>query len=264
MSHLIAGQADVFSNARVKIYPNLDVLQVANAPIFRAAGWEARERAYDVPPKGEGKNPERAVEVSRARAKRAVKDIALCNHFDYFFTWTLDKKLIDRYDVDEVKRKLVTYLKNASHRKGFAYVLLPERHKDGAIHFHGLCKVGSFRLERACSPYTGEPLFSPTDRPLYNMPEWKWGFSSCCPIDDNYERAVNYVVKYLTKDSEKIFGKWYLSSRNLVKRPDIKLVSGGMDYYAFANEHQDCSPIPLYNDVKLISCSLSEKGGIAV
>ena len=33
MSHLIAGQADVFSNARVKIYPNLDVLQVANAPI---------------------------------------------------------------------------------------------------------------------------------------------------------------------------------------------------------------------------------------
>lgn len=70
MSHLIAGQADVFSNARVKIYPNLDVLQVANAPIFRAAGWEARERAYDVPPKGEGKKS-RACRRSQQSARKA-------------------------------------------------------------------------------------------------------------------------------------------------------------------------------------------------
>ena len=41
------------------------------------------------------------------------------------------------------------------------------------------------------------------------------------PLDQNYERAVNYVVKYVTKTEEKIFGKWYLSSRNLVKHPEV-------------------------------------------
>lgn len=35
-----ATRADAFSNARVKIYPGTQVLQVANESIFRAAGWE--------------------------------------------------------------------------------------------------------------------------------------------------------------------------------------------------------------------------------
>lgn len=78
MSHLIAGQADVFSNARVKMYPSLDVLQVANAPIFRAAGWEARERAYDVPPKGEGK---RIQSVPQKSAERVQSVLLRILHF---------------------------------------------------------------------------------------------------------------------------------------------------------------------------------------
>lgn len=260
-----AVQSDVFSNARVKQYPIMAVLQVANAPIFRADGWEARERPYDVPPKGKGENPGRAVEVSRARAKRAVKDIALCNPFTHFFTWTLDGKLIDRYDTEEVKHRLCNFLKNAVRRKDFSYVLVPERHKDNALHFHGLCMLGSFKPVRAVSPYTGKPMFSKeTGRPIYNMPEWNFGFSTCIPIDENYERTVNYVVKYITKDTSKIFGKWYFSSRNLRKRPDIEIVSGGIDYYAFANEHRDSSPIPLYNDVKMFSCPILQKGEAAV
>lgn len=255
-----ADQTEVFSNARVKLYPSLEILQVANMPIFRASGWE-QERAYDVPPKGEGKDPERAAESARARASAAVKDIALCNRFTHFFTWTLDGKLIDRYDTEEVKRKLYDFLKNAVRRKGFAYVLVPERHKDGALHIHGLCMLGSFKPVRAYSPHTGKPLISETGRPIYNMPEWTWGFSSCIPIDENYDRTVNYVLKYITKDTNKIFGKWYLSSRNLRKRPDITLIDGGMDFCDFAAEHPEKSPIPLYRDVQMLSYRLPQNGG---
>ncbi len=57
MAIMSATRADVFSNARVKLYPSTQVLQVANESIFRAAGWEARTREYDVPPKGQGKTP---------------------------------------------------------------------------------------------------------------------------------------------------------------------------------------------------------------
>lgn len=106
--------SDISSNARLKVYPATEVLQVSNAPIFRAPGWEPQKRSYDVPAKGKGKDPERALEVSRARARAAVRDIALCNQFDYFITWTLDGSLINRYDADEVKRRVLTFLKTRS------------------------------------------------------------------------------------------------------------------------------------------------------
>lgn len=107
-------QVDAYSNARVKSYPSIDVVQVCNEPIFREPGWEPLRRLYDVPPKGEGNDPQRAAEVSRNRAKAAVRDIARCNRFDFFFTWTLDAAKISRYDPEEVLKKVMTFLKNAS------------------------------------------------------------------------------------------------------------------------------------------------------
>lgn len=98
--------AEISSNARIKKYPDTDLLQVANAPVFRMPGFEPRERAYAVPAKGNACDPERALDVSRARAKAAVRDIALCNHFAYFFTWTLSPEKIDRYDREAVKKRV--------------------------------------------------------------------------------------------------------------------------------------------------------------
>ena len=83
---LYVERTDITSNARVKEYPRSLVLQVANAPIFREAGYEPRRRTYDVPPKGKAKDCERSIYSSRCRAKTAVRDIALCNSFTHFFT----------------------------------------------------------------------------------------------------------------------------------------------------------------------------------
>lgn len=103
---------------------------------------------------------------------------------------------------------------------------MPEYHKlkDGedkpAIHMHGLCNLGKVPIERAASP-SGHELTDNHGRPIYNMPTWKYGFSTAVPLDEQYERTVNYVTKYITKSDQKIFGKWYLSSRGLKKSPDI-------------------------------------------
>ena len=139
MTKFRATRSEIMSNARLKLYPSACCLQVSNAIIFREPGWEPCKRSYDVPPKGKGSDPERSMLVSRARAKSAVRDIALLNSFGFFFTWTLDPKKINRHDADEVKRAVMNCLKNLVKRKGFSYVLVPELHKDGAIHFHGLC-----------------------------------------------------------------------------------------------------------------------------
>lgn len=263
MKTLRATQADITANARVKLYPNSATLQVSNASIFREPGWEPCKRLYDVPPKGKGKDPERSLEVSRARARAAVRDIALCNQFEYFFTWTLDPAKINRYAAEEVLKVIQNFLKHMVSRKNFAYVIVAELHKDGAIHFHGLCKLGDLRIEPAVNPYTGEVLETERGQIIYNMPDWKLGYSTCIPIDENYERTCNYIAKYLTKDAvkatHKIFGKWYFSSRNLVKKPDIYLVHD-VTYDEFMQENPDCVPVDLFLDVKLASKSIGGAG----
>ncbi len=197
MKMLRATQAEITANAREKVYPNCIILQVSNASIFREPGWEPCKRLYDVSPSGEGKDPERSEQVSRARAKSKVKDIALLNNFEYFFTWTLDPSKIDRYDTGAVKKKVFDFLKNMVKRKGFAYVIVPELHKDGAIHFHGLCKLGSLCIVPAANAHTGEVLTTERGQIIYNMLDWKLGFSTCIPIDENYEKACNYVFPAL-------------------------------------------------------------------
>ena len=260
MLPMSARLSEITSNARLKEYPSTTILQVANYPIFRRPGYEPRERGYDVPPKGEATDPERSKASSRARAKAAVRDIALCNRFEYFFTWTLDKELVDRYDRELVGNKVRTFLRNASSRKNFQYVCVPELHQDGAIHFHGLCNLGRVGIHRAVNPYTGELLLTERGQPIYNMSDWKLGFSTCIPIDENYERTCNYVTKYINKSSDKILGKWYLSSRSLVKHPPIELIDGGMDYDGFCGDNPGLSVIPLYMDVCMVSTQLPGEG----
>ena len=133
--------------------------------------------------------------------------------------------------------------------KGFSYVCVPELHKDGAIHFHGLCNLGTVKIQRGVDARTGMPAVDKQGRPVYNMTDWTLGFSTCVPIDENYERTCNYLTKYLGKGTEKIFGKWYLSSRTLIKRPEVELISGGVDYDSFLKDNPELPVIHLFRDV---------------
>ena len=226
--HLLTENTDatVYTNARIKSYPSKSVVQVANKPIFTFIPGASRPRWYDVSPPGMAADPDRAREESQRRAAARVRDIALCNPFEYFFTWTLDGSLIDRYDPEAIYPKVHNFLNNAVKRKGFAYVLVPEYHslKEGeeapAIHMHGLCILGEVPIVRALNK-ANQPFTDKHGRPIYHMPTWTLGYSTCVPLDQNRERTANYVVKYITKSEEKIFGKWYLSSRNLIKHPEI-------------------------------------------
>lgn len=255
-------EVDISSNARLKLYPETTILQVANDSLFRESGWEAvggSARAYSVPPKGHAKNPERALASSMHRAKASVRDIALCNHFTHFFTGTLNPSVVDRYDTEAIYKKVSNFLRNSVHRKGFQYLIVPERHKDGAIHFHGLCTLGSMKVARATNPQ-GVELSTNHGQPIYNLLDWRLGYSTCIEIDENYERTCNYITKYITKDSEKIFGKWYLSSRNIQKHPEIVLVNG-IDFDSFKTENEDAVTIPVFRDICICQKQLSNFSG---
>ena len=71
------------------------------------------------------------------RARGKLRRLALANEFRWFVTLTIDPQKCDSFDGAAVVKKLNAWCSNMVQRKGLRYILVPERHKDGALHFHG-------------------------------------------------------------------------------------------------------------------------------
>lgn len=206
-------QRDPGCCARFKKYPDGTVeLMVCSKPVFRGPGWEPERPQPRSEANHDGDDKEAAMRsVRRARAK--VRELALCTSFRWFVTLTLDAKKVDRYNMDEVVKRMRIWLDNRVRRKGLAYVLVPEHHKDGAIHFHG------FFNDALPAVYSGHK--TEYDRKVYNLPDWDFGFTTAIELYGEYSRAIGYVCKYIGKDLEKgkVGGRWYYSG-GVLARPE--------------------------------------------
>lgn len=166
---------------------------------------------------------------SKRRAKSALLDFVLCNDFKCFVTLTLNADRINRYDYKAIIYKLNTYLDNRVRRCGLKYVGVPELHKDGAIHFHLLCNDVLPTIYSGCviRPTGGKPVKESTAtrqgykldecRKVYNITDWTLGHSTMYHTYGDVMAVANYVVKYITKSSEKVGGRWYYSGGDLLK-----------------------------------------------
>lgn len=151
-------------------------------------------------------------ESSIIRTKTRVTDYVLCNEFDLFLTFTFNPNRIDSFNVQLCKKKMSNWLSiQKRHSINFKYLIVPERHKSGRLHFHALVKG----FEGALIP-TGRIK---NTRPIYNIENWNWGFSTAVKIAQNdIEKVGYYLQKYITKDMVKIADKKrYWASRNLVR-----------------------------------------------
>jgi len=150
-------------------------------------------------------------ESSRNRARGKIVDIALCNPFDMFVTFTFDAKTGNRYDVDECKRRMAYWLNNQRILHGkFSYIIVAEYHKDGALHFHALL-----------SGYEGNIVDSgirEKGKIIYNIASWRAGFTKAEYLD-NKEKAAKYISKYFTKEMPKFKNRQRYWCSNGLKRP---------------------------------------------
>ena len=239
----------IMHNAQMKVYPDgSGKLTVFNRAIIRESGFEERRAKPELPEdygsKG-GAGDWESIARARRRARAAVEDLARSNDFRYFVTLTLDAAKIGRYDDKEVIRRVGDWLKNRVKRNGLAYVLVPERHKDGAIHFHGLFNdvpvVDSGTIDihgrprRPRSKAQRAEWIAEGGHIVYNIPLWTWGFSTAIELYGDRRAAIGYVCKYIGKDSEKIGGRWYYSGGAL-RRPVVYALD--CDYDAAAAEEQ--------------------------
>lgn len=266
---------NIYHAGRCKEYPDGSrVLMVADRAIFREPGYEDSERvqrdkrwrreadeflwpAWEAASLHDAERSvwelealearsEQRAEASLLRAQRraraAVRDLALSNDFRWFVTLTLDASRVDRYDVSAITRKLNAWADNAVRRQGLAYVLVPERHQDGAIHFHGLFNDALRAVDSGTVDWQGRPQkprsaqqraawLAHGGHAVYNLPQWTLGFTTAIELYGDRARAVGYVCKYIGKQMQpsgldgalrpgKVGGRWYYSGGAL-QRPTV-------------------------------------------
>lgn len=199
---------EISHNGLVYHYPDgsMDVLQ-ASGKIFREPGWEAAgwDEAKPRPsPRKAGKASQgEDAQRSMRRARAKLRRLALANEFDYFVTLTLSPEKIDRYDTQAVIKSLNRWTDNMVRRHGLRYILVPERHQDGALHFHGFMAGRGLKAVDSGVEWDG--------RPVYNLPQWTLGFTTAQRLHGDYHAAVGYCCKYIGKQGERPAGRWYYS-----------------------------------------------------
>lgn len=144
-----------------------------------------------------------------ARARSRVRELALCNDWQFFVTLTLDKEKYDRYNLKAFQNDLTQWVRNQRRLKGcsFEYLFIPEQHKDGAWHIHGLVSGLSdtnyreFSLDEVL-PEKIRAVLKKGEK-IFELPQLskKFGWTTATPIK-NAEACANYVVKYISKDAE--------------------------------------------------------------
>lgn len=154
----------------------------------KSAVWldfECLERAY------KGTATDTKEDCNLARTKSAIRELALCNDWDWFVTLTLSADKQDRYDVDGYVHDLGVWIGNYNKKFNtkLKYLLIPEQHKDGAWHMHGLfsgVSADSVAVNR----------FGYYAIPYY---ENRFGYISMSKIRDTKKTAA-YITKYVSKD----------------------------------------------------------------
>ncbi len=196
----------MFYNVKKKIYPDgTESYMFYENP--KQKGYEISEKDMN------GLSVERKERENSSRAMRKVYDYVRCNSFDWFITFTFDSDKVNRYDYNSCADALKLYTDILYHR-GNSWVIVAEQHKDGAYHFHGVVS-GDLSVVPAINPKTGRQLIDKQGHEIYNVLNFKHGFTTATRIGDSV-RTATYLSKYLAKSMSVPKGrKRYWASRSL-------------------------------------------------
>jgi hypothetical protein len=126
-------------------------------------------------------------------------DLAECNEFDKFATFTFDpKKHPLCKDYEYAKKIIIKWLKNQQLTHGsFRYILVPERQSSGNIHFHALLGGFTGKYYKTNIRNKGRK----DERQCYKIKSWETRYGFADMEDISYkQRAANYIAKYINKD----------------------------------------------------------------
>ncbi len=188
------------------------VVYLAGAPELRNARTVEIVENYE-----NGGEPNcQKLENNIARAKTRIRELAACNPWSHFASLTLNSSKVERYTKRNIIPALGSWCQNYNRKYGvkLKYLIIPEQHKDGAWHFHGLFNgIAPDSLVRNSHGYLDMPYYA-----------HRFGFISLDPIRD-LARCSSYISKYITKDmgaTQHALGEHlFYASRGLQGREEI-------------------------------------------
>ena len=157
-------------------------------------------------PKGTVNEEKLDENISRARSK--IFELASCNQWDFWCTFTLDKTKYNRSDLEKFKKDFSQFIRDQRKRLNskIDYLLVPELHSDGqSWHMHGFING---------LPKTELRLFKSKERlPVKLLDkvkrgdqvyDWlayreKFGFNDL-ELVKNQEACSKYITKYISKE----------------------------------------------------------------
>lgn len=156
--------------------------------------------------KAEGEN-DHSIRCSINRTINSIYALSRANRWEWFVTLTIDPKRLDSTDYILILDKLGIWLNNIRkrHAPDLRYLFVPELHRDRKkYHFHGLISdVGNLPFEFSNKVSVGKYVFDYARKPfgtkIYNLPLWKWGYSTATVVHDP-SRVGSYICKYITKE----------------------------------------------------------------
>lgn len=265
----IAQDFDLSYNLRVLDYPcGQQLTYYDNAVQYHRKPHEKLSRSYQDKERTEDEQ-KHCINVSLARTKNTIYNIARSHKWKWFITFTFNRQDTDASDFGTVMKRMSINLRNTKQRKcpNLKYIVVPELHSDKTnYHFHGLF-AGCDELQFVFSGH-----FDDSGRPVFNIPNWSWGWSTATLVDDSVA-ASSYVCKYITKESEHyLFGqRRYLSNapktvpeRHLVENSRYDIISDVADDIRYVKDitvkeaHRKVTYIELPPDTMEIFYELKE------
>lgn len=206
----------------VKEYPNM--LQI----VIYHNSYELYQKhgGRSTPKRSKEEKRQDSIDRSVRRTRSLVSDIIRSNKFSLWCTFTFSSEFVDRYNAQACRGKMSRWLHRQSlHSPNMQYIIVPEYHKDGALHFHALISGFNGRLKNSGVRSRTNP-----NQWVYNMTGYRSGHTNVVKIgeyindpgdvdiDREYEKIGNYMTKYITKDMIMVFGKKrYWCSQGLVR-----------------------------------------------
>ena len=157
------------------------------------------------------------LDESISRTRSTIFELAACNDFEWFVTLTLDPQKMARNALKTFRKTFSGMIRDRNKyrppERKIEYLLIPEQHKDGAWHMHGLFK-GLFKKDDLIKNQYGY-----LDWPEYSK---RFGFCSFSKVK-SHVACSRYITKYVTKDVKKgtaieFGGHSYFCSQGLARR----------------------------------------------
>lgn len=149
---------------------------------------------------------------SISRSKARIFELAACNEFTYFCTFTQDQEKRDRFDLKEFRKDFAQLVRNLNRNRAedckIKYLLIPEQHQNGAWHMHGLLKgltaddLTPFDLSMRLPERIRKQLAKGVT--VYDWHRYRraFGFFTCTEVQ-NQTAVSKYITKYISKDLQK-------------------------------------------------------------